>query len=95
MRERDVEAYLVKQIKALGGMCEKFVSPGKTGVPDRLIILPAGRIIFCELKAPGKKPTELQLRDHQKRRDLGCEVLVIDSIEEVDAFTRRLTRLPE
>lgn len=81
---------LVKQIKALGGMCEKFVSPGKTGVPDCIITLPAGRIILCELTATDKKPTELQLRNLQKRRDFGCEVLVIDSIEEVDLFLEKL-----
>lgn len=93
MLEKTVEAYLVKRIKELGGLCEKFTSPGKRAVPDRLITLPGGHILFVELKAPGKKPTELQLRDHDKRRALGCEVLVIDSLEEIDALTKRLARL--
>lgn len=93
MLEKTIEAYLVKQIKAIGGTCEKFTSPGRRAVPDRLLTLPGGQILFVELKAPGKKPTELQLRDHAKRRELGCEVLVIDSLEEIDALTKRLARV--
>lgn len=84
MLERDIEQYLVRRIKRLGGMAEKFTSPGRRSVTDRLVTLPGGRIVFVELKAPGKKPTENQLRDHQRRRDLGCEVMVIDTKEGVD-----------
>lgn len=85
MRERDIEKALVKRVKELGGLCEKFTSPGRRSVPDRLVIFP-DRIIFVELKAPGKKPTELQQRDHNRRRALGCDVRVIDSIEGVLCF---------
>lgn len=87
MRESLVEAYLVRRIKALGGMADKFVSPGKRSVPDRLVILPDNKIVFVELKATGQKPTENQQRDHDRRRALGCTVLVLDSKEAVnDAF---------
>jgi hypothetical protein len=48
--------------------------------------MPNGRIIFVELKAPKKKPTENQLRDHAKRRALGCDVRVIDTVEDANAF---------
>jgi hypothetical protein len=89
MLEKQIEAYLVKRIKELGGMCEKFTSPAKRSVPDRIVTMPNGRIIFVELKAPNKKPTELQLRDHEKRRAYGCTVLVLDSKEAIDnAFPR-------
>lgn len=83
MLERDIEKALVKRIKALGGLCEKFVSPSNIGVPDRLVTLP-GKILFVELKSPGKKPTAKQIKDHAKRRSYGCTVLVIDSLEGVD-----------
>jgi DNA anti-recombination protein RmuC len=86
MRESKIEQALVRKVKALGGMCEKFTSPGRRSVPDRLITLPGNRIIFVEAKAPGKEATELQRRDHQRRRALGCDVRVIDSLEAVDAF---------
>ena len=86
MLERDIEKALVKRVKDLGGMAEKYVSVNRRSVPDRLVTLPDGRIIFVELKAPGKKPTDAQLRDHEKRRLLGCDVRVIDSIEAVNRF---------
>lgn len=86
MLERDIEKALVARVKDLGGLCEKFVSPGRRSVPDRIVTLPGGRIIFVELKAPGKKPTLLQMRDHWRRQDLGCDVRVIDSLEAVRVF---------
>lgn len=84
--EKDVEAALVRRVKALGGLCEKFTSPGRRSVPDRIITLPGGKIVFVECKAPGKKPTIKQYMDHEMRRALGCEVLVIDNIEDARAF---------
>ena len=83
MLERDIEKALVKRIKTLGGLCEKFVSPSNIGVPDRIVTLP-DRIVFVELKAPGKKPTAKQIKDHEKRRGYGCTVLVINSLEGID-----------
>ena len=84
--ERDVEKALIKKVKSLGGLCEKFVSPQKRSVVDRVVTLPGNRIIWVELKAPGKKPTDAQNRDHEKRRALGCDVRVIDTMVGVDAF---------
>jgi len=86
MLEKVIEAALVKRVKALGGMAEKFTSPNKRSVPDRIVTLPGGVIIFVELKAPGKLPKPLQQRDHDIRRALGCDVRVIDSIEGCNAF---------
>ena len=86
MLEKVIEAAFVKRVKALGGMAEKFTSPNKRSVPDRIVTLPGGVIIFVELKAPGKLPKELQQRDHDIRRALGCDVRVIDSIEGCNAF---------
>lgn len=85
MLEKTLEAMLVRKVKSIGGLCDKFTS-GHRGPPDRIVTLPGGRIIFVEMKAPGKKPTELQLRDHTRRRALGCDVRVIDSKEQIDAF---------
>lgn len=88
MLEKDIEKAFVKRIKELGGMAEKFTSPGRRAVPDRIVTMPGGQIIFVELKAPGKKPTDAQLRDHKRRRDLGCDVRVIDNMEDARAFKR-------
>lgn len=87
MIERDVEQALVRRVKTMGGLCEKFTSPGRRSVPDRLVTLPNGRIVFVELKAPKKKPTENQIRDHERRRALGCDVRVIDNVEDANAFS--------
>lgn len=84
MRERDIEAYLRDRVKAVGGWAPKWVSPGNSGVPDRIVFLPGGRIVFVELKATGEKPRPLQLVQHKRLRELGQDVRVIDSREQVD-----------
>lgn len=80
MLEHHVEDALAKATRKSGGVAFKWVSPGHPGVPDRIVILP-NRILFVELKAPGKKPTPLQAKVHQQLRDLGCEVHTIDNVE--------------
>lgn len=83
MLERDIEAYLVKRCKEIGALCDKFTSPQRRSVPDRLITF-NGRVLFVELKATGKKPTEAQVRDHERRRAAGAEVVWLDSKESVE-----------
>ena len=59
--ERDIERALVAMVKRRGGLCLKWVCPGWAGVPDRIILLPRGRVIFAELKRPkGGKVSALQ-----------------------------------
>ena len=61
MLEKTVEKELCDRVKSdLGGWALKFVSPGQNGVPDRVILVPGGRIYFVETKAPGKKLRRLQ-----------------------------------
>jgi Holliday junction resolvase len=81
MLEKTIERQLVKEVKKMGGRAVKFVSPGCDGMPDRLVLLPKGRIAFVEVKAPGKKPRALQIARHEMLRDLGFCVYVLDSIE--------------
>jgi hypothetical protein len=90
LRENIIEEYLRNKVKAIGGKAYKFVSPGNCGVPDRLVLLPGGRSIFVELKAPGKEPTAKQSLQHKKLRALGFTVLIIDSKEKVDEFIKSL-----
>jgi len=84
--ERDIERRLVNQAKKMGGQALKWVSPGQAGVPDRIVLLPGGRVVFVELKAPGKKLAPLQERVIERLRGLGFDVRVIDSKEGVDAL---------
>ncbi|MDN0108802.1 VRR-NUC domain-containing protein [Yersinia rochesterensis] len=79
IREDSIEDNLVKEVKKAGGIAYKFVSPGRRSVPDRLVLLPDGKVIFVECKAPGEKPTAAQIREHEKIRALGFAVWVLDS----------------
>lgn len=81
MREKDIEHGLVKAVKAVYGLCIKFTSPGYDGVPDRLVLLPKGRMAFVELKAPGKKPRALQIRRMKQLRNLGFSCFVVDNMD--------------
>ena len=88
--ERTIEQELAARVKAMGGIAPKFTSPGFDGMPDRLVLLPRGRMGFVELKAPGKKPRALQLARHRLLRRLGFKVYVIDGIEQIDSVLEEL-----
>ena len=83
MTEEYIEQKLVKAVKKRGGMALKFVSPGLDGVPDRIVLLPMGRIAFVELKAPGNKMRPLQVRRKRQLEALGFLVYCIDRVEEI------------
>lgn len=83
MREREIENKLVDAVKAQGGVCWKFVSPSTAGVPDRIILMPMGRIAFVEIKAPGERPRKLQLARHRLLRRLGFKTYVLDNPEQI------------
>ena len=85
MREKIIEKELARAVKAKGGIAPKFTSPGFDGMPDRLVLLPSGRMGFVELKAPGKKPRALQEARHRLLRRLGFKVYVIDEINQIDS----------
>lgn len=86
MTEKDIEEYLRLGVKKLGGVAFKFTSPGNSGVPDRLIVMPENRIYFVELKRPGGRTSPLQNRQISRLKDLGCRVLVVDSKESAERF---------
>lgn len=90
MRERQVEQALVKVVKASGGICPKFVSPGLSGVPDRLVLMPNGKIGFVEAKAPTKKPRALQIYRMKQLTDLGFKCFVLDDVEQIPELIQRI-----
>lgn len=92
MRERNIEQYLVRRAKEAGGRAYKWNSPGMNGVPDRIVLLPGGRIAFAELKAPGNKPTPLQINQHRFILNQGLPVVVIDSKDGVDELIATMQR---
>jgi len=94
MRESEIERYLVRRVKELGGEVRKVKWIGRRGAPDRIVMLPdkngkwawEPRSCWVELKATGKKPEPHQLREHERMRRMGQRVEVIDSIEGVEAL---------
>lgn len=92
MLESYYEDKLRKRVKALGhgARCLKFESPGFMGVPDRMILLPGGNLIFVEMKQPGKKERKRQEYVHGVLRGLGFEVIpTVDSMERIELVIDR------
>ncbi|MBG9319424.1 VRR-NUC domain-containing protein [Corynebacterium belfantii] len=89
MKEKHLENELKKTVEAIGGICWKLVSPGVSGVPDR-ICLKAGRVIFVELKAPGKRPRPIQNHRIKQLRDHGFQAFVVDSPDGIAEVTDAL-----
>ena len=90
MREKTIEAKLVKTVKNMGGLAPKFISPGLDGVPDRLVLLPGGKLAFIELKAPGKELRPLQVRRKRQLEALGFLVYCIDRPEQIGGIIHEI-----
>jgi len=84
--EKSIETRLRDEVKALGGIALKFIPISFTGLPDRIVLLPGGRIYFVELKAPGRLPTERQKAVHTILEKLGFSVWVVDGHNMLKTF---------
>ena len=83
MREKEIEKQLVVETKRMKGLALKFTSPGFVGVPDRLVLLPGGKLAFVEVKKEGEKPRPIQISRHKLLRKLGFKVYVLDSKKQI------------
>ena len=90
MREKQIEQKLVKEIKKLNGLCLKLTCPGFAGMPDRLILLPTGRIGFVEVKRKGEKPRPIQITRHKLLKSLGFKVYVLDDEKQTKEVIRNI-----
>lgn len=89
MTEKEIENYFKAEIKKLGGLAIKLNSMSMSGLPDRMALLPNSIIFFAELKRPKGKARPLQLAAHKILRNLGFDVYVIDSKEQVKEVLNR------
>jgi len=90
MREKAIERKLTLAVKSACGIVPKFVSPGSDGMPDRIVLLPGGRVAFVEVKAPGEQPRPLQLARHRLLRRLGFKVYVLDGEEQIQQIIKEI-----
>lgn len=91
MLEKDLERKLRYAVETgLQGRCMKWVSPGNRGVPDRIVLLPGGRVAFVEMKRPGGRTDPLQEYWHNQLRSLGYPVYVIYTPEDLSRVLQAL-----
>lgn len=93
MLEREIEHKLCKKIKNLEGMCLKFISPSMSGVPDRLVILPDGKIIFVELKTEVGKLSKIQEHTIREMKKRGADVRVLYGSKDVEDFIEECSQM--
>ena len=86
MREKEIEQKLRQAIKEMGGRAYKFISPGNMGVPDRMVCLPGGQLIFVELKTDTGKLTPVQKAQIGYLKNLGQDVRVLYGVDGVESF---------
>lgn len=88
--EKEIESYLASRVKAYGGLALKWVCPSWTGVPDRIVLLPGGRVAFVETKAPGKYLRPQQARWQERLQKLGFKAFTADTKSAVDKIIQEL-----
>lgn len=92
MNEKLIEKKLRERVKKSGGVALKFSSPYHRGIPDRIVLMPGGKVSFAEIKTTGKKPTPLQVKAIEMLRGLGFKVEVIDDQTGLDKFLKEIQR---
>lgn len=88
MLEKDIEKFLVREVKKLGGLCYKWVSPGNAGVLDRIVLLPNRPVMFVELKTDRGKLSRLQELQIKKLKAITEHVYILRGLEEVREFIK-------
>ena len=90
MLEKDLEQLFRKQLLELGCLPLKFISPGMAGVPDRIVLIPGGHVVFVEIKRPGEVLRPLQQYTADRFRRLGFPVFVVNSEAALSLFIQYL-----
>ncbi len=92
MLEKQIEEKVGTYAKEQGFLVYKFTSPQRSAVPDRLYINPRGDMSFLEFKRWGQVPTPAQAREHERLRNQGVKVFVVDSVEQGKEVVNGLLR---
>ena len=86
MLEKQVEKYLVKRVKDLGGLSYKWIS-SVTGVPDRLVFL-NNKVHLVELKTDSGKLSPRQILVFDDIGEQGFPVHVLRNYDDIEGFIR-------
>lgn len=82
--EKYIERKLVAHVKGIGGMCLKLLPFQMNGLPDRICLLPMGRVLFVETKSKGDRPSKIQKVVHGKLTKIGFPVMIVDNVEKIE-----------
>lgn len=88
--EKNLESRLRDKVKKAGGIALKFWCVSFSGIPDRIVLMPGGRIWFVELKSTSKTPKPIQLRAQKMLSKLGFETFTIDTNERLTTFLKHI-----
>ena len=89
--ETSVERSFQRWCRARGIVCWKLNVPGETGVPDRIVFLPGGKLLLIEFKKPGAGVVSAKQGYWvDTLRSLGFEVEIHDSLAGATDFLRRV-----
>ena len=88
--EKEIERYLVRECRRIVMPCLKYSNPFEAGYPDRLVVMPGGKVVWVELKSKGQKPRRIQTERMESLRRLGHFAVILDSKEGVDMLIYEL-----
>jgi hypothetical protein len=91
-RENKVEKYLDQEVQKIGGITRKWVSPGREGVPDRIVII-AGVVLFAEVKTVDGVVSPQQQREFERLCQAGANVYTLYGEEAVDVFIEEVREI--
>jgi len=86
--EKTLDKKLVRKVRELGGLSIKLSALHFTGLPDRMCLVPGGKIAFAEMKGTGEESSRIQKTVHKKLRELGFAVEVVDSTNSLNIFLK-------
>ena len=90
--EKEIEKKLKDMVESHGGLCLKWVCPGWSGVPDRMLLLPGGQVVFVETKRPkGSKVSELQKWWQRRLTKLGFYACFAFTYQDIEALEQKIT----
>jgi hypothetical protein len=92
--EKEIEQKLIAIVAKHGGNCLKWVCPGWSGVPDRIVLLPGAGLLFVETKRPkGGRFSNMQKWWERRLIGLGFDYWRVYDHNDLDDIERYIAEL--